>query len=476
MDVSQIKFGTDGWRGIIAEDFTFDNVRACAQGVAAYEIQQSGADRPIVVGYDTRFASEEFAAHTAEVLAGNGLPVLLSSQVTPTPVLSHAVVNRGARGGVIITASHNPAAWNGFKVRTHYGGSPPVEALEEIEAHVRRIEGPAGVRRLSLSDARSQGLVQNVDATAPYLEHVATVLDLKPLQDSGLRVVVDAMHGAGAGYLPRLLDGPAGSVREIRAERNPAFPGMHNPEPVEHNLAALAQVVADEHADVGLALDGDADRLGVMDEHGQFITQLQTYALLVYYLLEVRGLRGLVVKSVTTSSMIWRLGELYGVPVRETGVGFKYIAPLMAEENALAGGEESGGYAFRGHLPERDGILSGLFVLDLMARTGKRLPELLEELYRLVGPHHYARWDVPFDPTEQGRVRDRVSQAKPDTLGGVKVTGRDAIDGFRFHLQGGGWAIVRSSGTEPLLRIYAEAESPDRVQRILADTRALAGV
>ena len=198
---------------------------------------------------------------------------------------------------------------------------------------------------------------------------------------------------------------------------------MHNPEPVEHNLAVLAQAVADEHADVGLALDGDADRLGVMDEHGRFITQLQTYALLVYYLLEVRGLRGLVVKSVTTSSMIWRLGERYGVPVRETGVGFKYIAPLMAEENALAGGEESGGYAFRGHLPERDGILSGLFVLDLMARTGKRLPELLEELYRLVGPHHYARWDVPFDATEQGRVRDRVSQAEPDTLGGVKVTG-----------------------------------------------------
>ena len=476
MDVSQIKFGTDGWRGVIADDFTFDNVRACAQGVAAYELEQGDGERPVVVGYDTRFASEEFAAATAEVLAGNGLRVLLCSQATPTPVLSYTIVDRKARGGVIITASHNPAAWNGFKVRTSYGGSPSVETLNAIEARVGQVGTLADVRSLPLSEARSRGLVQDVEPGEPYLEHLGSVVDLNSLAGGGLHVVVDAMHGAGAGYLPRLLGGGAGGVQEIRSHRNPAFPDMHNPEPVAHNLAPLAEAVPRNGADVGLALDGDADRLGVMDQHGTFVTQLQVYALLVYYLLEVRGLRGLLVKSVTTTSMIWRLGERYGVPVRETPVGFKYIAPLMTEEKALVGGEESGGYAFRGHLPERDGILSGLFILDLMARTGKRIPELLEELYRLVGPHHYARLDVPFQVKDQPLVQDRVAQAEPRMLGGLEVVGRDTVDGFRFHLQGGGWSIIRFSGTEPLLRIYAEAESPELVQQVLGDARGLAGV
>ena len=475
MDTSQIAFGTDGWRGIIADDFTFDNVRACAQGVAAYQLEQGG-DAPMVVGYDTRFASQEFAVAAAEVLAGNGIRVLLCTGAAPTPVVSYTIVDREAQAGAIITASHNPAQWNGFKYRTHYGGSPPPEVIEAIEGHIARLRGPQDVLRLPLPEARSRGLVQDVEPRSRYLEHLSSVLEVARLRDAGLRVVVDAMHGAGAGYLEELLVGGKSRLRELRAERNPAFPGMHNPEPVAHNLEGLSQAVAEEGADVGLALDGDADRLGAVDEEGRFVTPLQVFALLVYYLLEVRGLRGLVVKSLTTTSMTWRLAERYGVPVRETPVGFKHIAPLLVEEEALIGGEESGGYAFRGHLPERDGVLSGLYLLDLMARTGKRLSELIQEVYRLVGPHHYSRLDIPFQGEERRGVEERMAQARPGELAGVPVVDRDTVDGLRFHLKGGGWVLVRMSGTEPLLRLYAEAESPQVVQALLAAARELVGV
>jgi phosphomannomutase len=473
---SQIRFGTDGWRGLIAEDFTFDNVRACAQGVAAYHKAQSRGATPLVVGFDTRFASEDFAAAAAEVLAGNGVPVLLCSRAAPTPVVSYTIVARRAAGGVIITASHNPAAWNGFKYRMHYGGSPPPPVLSAIEGHIGQLQKAEPVRRLPLAEGRARGSIRDVEPQEPYLEHLARVLDPSPLRRAGLRVAVDAMHGAGAGYMGRLLEGGATQVLELRGERNPAFPAMHNPEPVERNLLPLSQAMMTEGADVGLALDGDADRLGVVDEAGKFVTPLQVFGLLLYYFLEVRGLRGPVIKSLTTTSMAWRLGERYGVPVQETGVGFKYIAPLMTEGEALIGGEESGGYAFRGHIPERDGILSGLFMLDLMARTGKRVSQLLEELYRLVGPHHYSRQDVPLGPQEQEGARVRLARAHPKELCGIPVVEEDTLDGFRFILKGGAWVIIRPSGTEPLLRLYAEAESPQRVQELLAAARSLAAV
>ena len=476
MDTAAIKFGTDGWRAVVAEDFTFDNVRACAQGIAAYHLDSGLADRPVVVGYDTRFASEEFAAAVAEVLAGNGLLVVLCSRAAPTPVVSWNIVQHGAAGGVMITASHNPALWNGVKYRTHYGGSASPELLQAVEDRVAQLRSPDEVHRMPLAEARERGLVRDVDPADSYLEHLRQTVDLSALRDAGLTVVVDAMHGAGAGYLRSLLDGGRTQLTELRSERNPAFPGMHNPEPIARNLDLLAQTVVSTGAHGGLALDGDADRLGVVDERGEYVSALHVYALLAYYLLEVRGERGPIVKSVTVGNMPWELGERYGVPVHETGVGFKHIAPLMVERDALLGGEESGGYAFRGHLPERDGVFSGLLVLDLMARTGKRPSELIEELHRIVGPHHYDRIDVPFDAARRPEVEARVAAAQPAEIGGLPVTGRDTLDGARFHLEGGAWALVRFSGTEPLLRLYAEAESPERVRRVLEASRALAGV
>ena len=473
--MSGIRFGTDGWRAIIGWDFTADNVRACARGVATY-LQKSGmASRGLVVGYDTRFASEDFAAEVAQVTTAAGVPTFLCDRPAPTPVTSYNIVHLGAGGGVVITASHNPPQWNGFKYKPDYGGSASPEVVEALEEEIA-VALKGQVARTPLAQARERGLLTEIDPAPPYMAHLGKLVDIPAIRDSGLRVVVDSMYGAGAGYLPRLLEGGALPLSELHGERNPSFPGMAQPEPVAHNLTALSEYVTAERADVGIALDGDADRLGVVDEKGEYISTLQTFALLALYFLETRGQRGPLVKSVTMTSMIYRLGELFDAPVYETPVGFKYLGPVMTERDALAGGEESGGYSFRGHIPERDGILSGLYLLDMMVKTGKSPSRLLDYLFSKVGPHFYDRTDVPFAPERRAKTEKRVASQRPDALAGVRVVGRDEVDGTRFHLEGGGWALVRFSGTEPLLRIYAEAESPERVRRILEDVRALVGV
>ncbi|MBI4199575.1 MAG: phosphoglucomutase/phosphomannomutase family protein [Chloroflexi bacterium] len=470
-----IRFGTDGWRGIIGWDFTAHNVRACARGVARLLARSDLASRGLVVGYDTRFASESFAAEVAQVTTGSGVRTLLCERAAPTPTVSYNIVHHQAGGGAIITASHNPAPWSGFKYKPDYAGSASPQVIEALEAEIQgAIQEPFPL--LSLAAAREQHLLLDIDPAPPYLDHIARLVDLPSLRASGLTVGVDAMFGAGAGYLSRLLAGGSLRVTELHAERNPLFPGMAQPEPVAHNLAELLRWVPTHKADVGIALDGDADRVGLVDEKGRFIPTLQVFPLLALYLLEVRGERGPIIKSLTMSRMVERLGELYSVPVHETPVGFKYIGPLMMEHGALAGGEESGGYGFRGHIPERDGILSGLLLLDLMVRTGKRPSELVEMLFAKVGPHFYDRLDVPFAPEQRASTQERLASRRPTTLAGRRVVGRDNLDGTRFLLEGGGWALVRFSGTEPLLRIYAEAESPQRVQRLLDDARALAGV
>jgi phosphomannomutase len=333
-----------------------------------------------------------------------------------------------------------------------------------------------GVSRVSLSEAKGKGLVEEVDLSQSYLDQVSRLLDISKLKQSGFKVLVDAMFGAGAGYLPHILAGGTTTVIEINGERNPAFPGMHNPEPIAHNLSRLSQIVPEQNAHVGLAMDGDADRLGAVDEKGESVTSQQLFALLAYYMLEVRGERGMLVKSVTASNMIHRLGERYGVPVRETPVGFKYIAPLMDSENALIGGEESGGYAIRGHIPERDGVLSALLILDLMRETGKSPAQLIEHLYGLLGPHYYNRRDITFDSGRRSEIEDRLVQRGIASLAGIPVNDVDEIDGKRVHLDGDAWMAVRFSGTEPLLRIYAEAESPQVVEQILGATEEFLGL
>jgi len=479
-----IKFGTDGWRGIIAEDFTFDNVRICAQAAAQY-LKGEGLDgRGLVIGYDTRFASEDFAAACAEVIAGNGIGVRLCVRPAPTPVVSFAVRNTDSAGGIIITASHNPGVWNGFKYKSEDGASAPGEIISRIEANIATLtqssfpEGrtpETGVRRLALAESLRNGLVEYIDPAPAYSDHISRLVDLEGLRGQKLNIIVDSMYGAGSGYFSTILDEGNLDITEMNGERNPAFPGIQ-PEPIAKNLTDLCQLVRERHADVGLATDGDADRIGIVDENGQFLTQHQVFGLLCLYFLEVRGERGAIVKTLTSTTMLSRLGEIYGVPVYETEVGFKYVAPVMEEKNAMIGGEESGGYGFRGHVPERDGILAGLYFLDFMAKTGKTPSQLLDYLYGKVGPHHYDRLDFHISAGDRDSIVSRLSSATPEDIAGSQVTGVDTTDGFRFCLSDGSWLLIRFSGTEPLVRIYSEAECVERARVLLHEGKKLVGL
>ena len=474
---AQIKFGTDGWRAVIAEDYTFDNVRLCTQAVADYVRDSGMAERGMVVGYDTRFQSETFAAAAAEVFAGNGIRAYLSDRAIPTPTTSFAILDHKAAGAVIITASHNPYAWNGFKYRPEYAGSAAPEILTQVEERIGATQSSGRpIKRLSLEEGLDQGMIVKVDAMTPYLKQVTSLVDLKPLKEAGLNVAVDCMFGTGIGYLPALIGGGKTRITEVNHVRNPLFPGINNPEPIDHNLNALKKAIRDIQADVGIAHDGDADRVGFMDENGVFVNQLQVYALLLMYLLEVRGQRGPIVKTVTTTVMANKLAERYSIPVHETAVGFKYVGPKMLEVDAMMGGEESGGFGFAGHLPERDGILAGLYLLDLMVQMGKKPSELIEHLYEQVGPHYYERIDIAFPSDQRDQVRARIEEARPTEVAGLKVTGIDTKDGFRFLLGDHGWLLIRFSGTEPLMRIYTETTQGDKVQDILETGKALAGI
>jgi phosphomannomutase len=469
-----IKFGTDGWRGVVAEDYTFDNVRRCAQGFASYMIEIGKQGSFVVVGHDMRFSGEYFAAAAAEVLAGNGFKVLLTETATPTPVISYAVVDKKAAGAVNITASHNPPTDNGFKVRDENGGAIDPEGLKQIESLIP-VE-VTGVKRKTLKEAETDGSIIKFDASIAYIEHIKELIDLQPLKDAGLTVMVDAMWGNGAGWFPRLLAGGKTKVLEIHNERNPIFPEMKRPEPIQPNVDVGLQATVENNADVLIITDGDADRVGFGDENGNFIDQLRAYGLLAYYLLEVRGKRGPIVKTLSTTTMLNKLGKIYGVEVYETGVGFKYVAPKMLEVDALIGGEESGGYAFRRNVPERDGILAGLYFLDMMVRTGKKPTELLQLLFEKVGgEHYYDRVDTPFKGDRQEKI-DRILSANPETIGGLKVTELVTVDGFQFKLEDGGWLLIRFSGTEPIIRVYTETMHRDKVQAILQGGLRIAGI
>jgi alpha-D-glucose phosphate-specific phosphoglucomutase len=468
-----IHFGTDGWRGMIAEDYTFDNVRRCAQGFASYMLAKGKTGAWIVVGHDKRFDSEFFAAAVAEVLAANGLSVYLTDGATPTPVIAYSVVNKKAAGAVNITASHNPPTDNGFKVRDEHGGAIDPEGLKEIEALIPDDAG--SVRRMPLEEAEAKGLCVRFDPAPAYIQHLNSLIDLQPIKDAGLHVVVDAMWGNGAGWFTRLLSNGKTTVTEIHDQRNPIFPEMKRPEPIQPNIDVGLQTTIERKADVLLVTDGDADRVGVGDENGNFVNQLQVYALLAYYLLEVRKERGPIVKTLSTTSMLEKLGKLYNVPVYETGVGFKYVAPKMIETNAMIGGEESGGYAFRGNVPERDGILAGLYVLDMMVKLKRKPSQLLELLFSKVGAHYYDRIDTAFHGDRETQEK-YILDNQPATIAGMRVTGLNNTDGFKFGLEDGGWMLIRFSGTEPIVRVYCETTHKDRVQAILEDGLRVAGL
>ncbi len=470
-----IKFGTDGWRGIIAEDFTFDNVRICAQAIAEYLKQNRLDKQSMVIGYDTRFASEDFAAAAAEVIAGNDIRVHLCLKPAPTPVVSFAVPATKSAGAIVITASHNPGSWNGFKYKCQDGASASGEITSQIERNITSLTRRGGrVERLVLNRALKKGVVDYVDPSPAYFEHLSHFVDMEGLRRQKLNIIVDPMYGAGIGYFKTLLQGGNLRITEINAERNPSFPQI-NPEPIAKNLTRLSRLVVEQKADVGLATDGDADRIGIIDERGQFLTQHQVFALLCLYLLEVRGERGAMVRTLTSTMMLSRLGDLFDVAVYETPVGFKYVAPLMMEKNAIIGGEESGGYGFRGHVPERDAILAGLYFLDFMVKTEKTPSQLLDYVYSKVGPHYYDRRDFHISAAKRQTILHRLSSSSPDSIAGTKVTKIDTTDGFRFFLGDASWLLIRFSGTEPLVRIYSEAESLERARELLDEGKKLIG-
>ena len=474
MKENPIKFGTDGWRGIIADDFTFDNVRICARAVADYLKETNLAEKGLVIGYDTRFASEDFATAVAEVVAALGIKVYLCPAATPTPVISYGTVAMNAGGAVVITASHNPAAWNGFKYKSENGASASDDVTARFENTISRLYGKESPKRIPLEEGLKKGFIEYTDPALSYNTHISKLINLDEIRNSGLRIIIDPMYGAGSGYLKNLLDGGSTEIIEINGERNPAFPGIQ-PEPIAANLEKLITAIKEEKGSIGIATDGDADRLGIVDENGNFISTVQVLSLLTYYLLEIRGERGLIVKTINTSVMMDRLAEIYGVEIEEKPIGFKHIAPYL-ENNALIGGEESGGYGFRGHLPERDGILAALYFLDLMVKTGKTPSQLLEYLFSMTGTHYYNRVDVHFPADERENIVNRVRNFPPKEIEGTKVKELNTIDGFKYILEDDSWLIIRFSGTEPLLRIYAESSTPERVEGLLQIGRQMAGV
>jgi phosphomannomutase len=474
---TKIVFGTDGWRARVADEYTFDNVRRCARAVAEYVAGRGEQAKGIVIAYDRRFVSEYFAAAAAEVVLAHDIPVALAAEPVPTQMSSFEVVQRKSAAGIVITASHNPWTDNGFKVKSPTGAAAGPEMLSGIEALLGSDAGKPMPRR-PLADAEAAGLLERFDPYAGYLEFIRPNIDLERLAAADLSVLVEPLYGVGAGWLPRILAGGRIRITEIHSERNPYFGGV-NPEPIPPNVDEALAKLAGGGYDLGLLLDGDADRCGLADERGTFISTLQIFALLMYYLAEYRGLRAPVVKTVNETSMAERLGERYGVPVYEVPVGFKYIGPKMIETGAMMGGEESGGFGFGMHLPERDGIFADLLLLDLFIRerAAGRGPasKAIAHLHEIAGPSSYRRVDLHFDRAVYPALKVRLLAELPDRAP-VELAGRPVVrtqplstnDGFKFFADDGSWLLVRFSGTEPLVRVYTEALSPAAVDANLA--------
>lgn len=466
MSHSTIRFGTDGWRGVIDEDFNEANVRLVARAVAEYLHDTRPEGYGVLVGYDNRYKSEVFARVAAEELARCGLPTVISDRSLSSPALSFAVHHRKAQGGVMITASHNPPQFNGFKFKANYGGSALPEITEQIESHLQRILAGEGSAAHSPADLRTENL------TAEYLQHLKTLVDLPRILDAGFKVVTDAMHGSGAGYLRTLLTGGRTQVVAIREERDTQFGGV-NPEPIAPNLGALIETVRKERADIGIALDGDADRVGAVDEQGNFVDSHRIFAIVLYHLVQRRGWRGRVVKTISTTNVIDALCRHFDLPLTVTPIGFKYICENMLKGDVLIGGEESGGIGVQHHIPERDGVLMGLMLLEAMAISGKRLSELVQEIFDLVGEHHYNRIDLHLEREEMPAARQRVAQTEAREIAWLSVADIDRMDGTKFLLGNGAWLLLRASGTEPVVRVYAEASTPEMVEQLLRAGEAL---
>jgi alpha-D-glucose phosphate-specific phosphoglucomutase len=465
-----IRFGTDGWRAVISDTFTFNNLRLVAQAIADYVRREGGNDREpeVIIGFDTRFLSDRYAAEAARVMAGNGIVAWLTRADAPTPAISYSVVHKKAAVGIMITASHNPPRYNGLKLKAAYGGAASPHQAGRVEHYLEEAEAQArGPNTMDYQRALDQGLIQRFDPAWAYYEHLGQLVDLDVLSSGELRVVADAMYGSGRGCIAEMLSRTRCRVHEIRSEMNPGFGGIH-PEPIAKYLNALAAAIQANHADVGLATDGDADRIGAMDCHGNYVDPHHIFALALRYLVEKRGWKGTVVKTVSTTMMVDRLCSRYGLHLKETPVGFSYIADQMLQDDVLIGGEESGGIGIKGHIPEGDGILMGLLLLEIIAHAGVPLHELIADLQRVAGPACYTRADLRLrHPVAKESMVARLGNYAPPQIGGVSVQKVDTLDGVKYRLADDSWLLIRPSGTEPVLRVYAEAPTDGAVKALL---------
>ena len=473
-----IHFGTDGWRGVISDTFTFHNLRRISQAIAdavASEEWLNGVTsgpkpdtKRMVVGFDTRFLSDRYAAEAARVLAANGYKVYLTTADVPTPSVSYTVRHLGAIAGIMITASHNAPRYNGVKLKAAQGYSAAREQCRRVEVYLSDNESRGrGPNLMDFEQARTEGLIERINPTPAYYDHLRQLIDFDKIADNPQHIVVDSMYGSGRGQIRGILQGTGCEVFEVRGEMNPGFGGIH-PEPIGHYLGALAGAIAAGHGQLGLATDGDADRLGAMDGRGQFVDPHRIMALSLKYLFEKRGFRGKVVKTVSTTQMINRLAEKYGLEVIETPVGFNYIAEWMLQDDVLIGGEESGGISFKGHIPEGDGILMGLLLTEMVAESGVPLDEMVADLLAEVGPAHYKRVDLRLArPIVKEQMVKQLAEDAPSSIGGVEISSVNTMDGAKYLLADDSWLLIRPSGTEPVLRVYAEARDPEQVSRLL---------
>jgi len=474
-----INFGTDGWRGVISDSFTFHNLRQVTQAVAdavasgswlnsSYQGPQPDPHR-MVIGFDTRFLSDRYALEAARVLAANGYIVYLANADTPTPTISYAIRHLGAIAGLMITASHNPPRYNGLKLKAAYGGSASPEQCRRVEIYLNDNESRGrGPNLMDYETARQNCLIERFNPTTAYYDHLRTLIDMDAISNNPQHVVVDSMFGSGRGEIRSILQGTGCEVFEIRNEMNPGFGGIH-PEPIGKYLNTLAGAIAAGHGQIGLATDGDADRIGAMDGRGQFVDPHRIICLALKYLVEQRGMTGKVVKTVSTTRMVNRMAKKYGLDVIETPVGFNHIADLMLTDNILIGGEESGGISFQGHIPEGDGILMGLLLIEMVSVLQTPLNELVDNLLQEFGPSIYTRTDLRLNrPVSKSGMVERLELDPPASIGGTRVEEISTLDGIKYVLADDSWLLIRPSGTEPVLRVYAEAREQQLLDEMIA--------
>ncbi len=463
-----IHFGTDGWRAVISDTFTFANLRLIAQAIADFVREENSHDPSVVVGFDTRFLSDRYAADVARVMAANDIHTWLARADTPTPAISYAVVDRKATAGVMITASHNAPRYNGVKLKASFGGSAGPDQNKYVESILQRNQDRArGPNLLDFDQALKSGKISKFDPAWAYYEHLGTLVDLDIISGGELRVVADGMYGSGRRSIGEVLARTRTRVHDIRHEMNPGFGGIH-PEPIAKHLGQLMSFIQSGHWDVGLATDGDADRLGAVDGNGNFVDPHRIFALVLRYLLAERGWRGSVVRTVSTTRMLDRLAAKYDLPLIETPVGFNHIADHILQDDVLMGGEESGGITVKGHIPEGDGVLMGLFLLEVMAHAGEPLQVLVDDLLAEVGPAQYARTDLKLKrAVAKPEMVQMLLTLAPSNIAGVQVEEVHTTDGVKYYLDDGSWLLIRPSGTEPVLRVYAEAPDDERVRALL---------